>query len=135
MASSKATKVLGGIQVGAAVLLVAGILTFAGPCAPHEDGTAATCAQASWGLIGLGVMLAGAALAQLAVEVKAARLVCAALCLVLGILVVLMPGGILPLCMMETMHCQAVMKPFAQLIGAIVAILAAVSAVVALRSR
>lgn len=127
-----ARKVLGYIQVAIPILLIAGILNFAGPC-HHDDGTVATCAQASWGIIGGGVFLLGIALAQLVVETRTARIVCAVLCAALGAFIILAPGTIMPLCMMETMHCQAVMKPFAQICGGAAILLAAVSAVLALR--
>lgn len=127
-----ANKVLGYIQVAIPILLIAGILNFAGPC-HHDDGTVATCAQASWGLIGAGVFLLGISLAQLAVEGKAARIICAVLCAAFGLFIILIPGTILPLCMMETMHCQAVMKPFAQICGGATILLSVISIVLAAR--
>ena len=127
-----AFKPLGIAQIVVAVLLVAGVLNFAGPCV-HDDGSVATCAQASWGIIGGGVFLFGAALAQLVVETRAARIACAVICAALGVFIILAPGTIMPLCMMETMHCQAVMKPFAQICGGVAILLALVSAVLAVR--
>lgn len=132
MTASPVFKVLGIAQIALAVLLVAGVLTFAGPCV-HEDGSAATCAQASWGIIGMGVMLLGASIAQLVVEGKVARIATAVLCAILGVIIILVPGTILPLCMMETMSCQAVMKPFAQLCGGLTILLSIATAVVAAR--
>ena len=127
-----ANKVLGYIQIVIPILLIAGVLNFAGPCS-HDDGTVATCAQASWGIIGGGVFLLGTALAQLVVESRGARIACAVVCAALGVFIILIPGTILPLCMMETMHCQAVMKPFAQVCGGATVLLSITSIVVAVR--
>ena len=127
-----ANKVLGYIQVAIPILLIGGILNFAGPCV-HDDGSVAACAQASWGIIGGGVFLLGVALAALVVESPVARVVCAVLCAALGVFIILAPGTIMPLCMMETMHCQAVMKPFAQICGGAAILVAIISAVLAVR--
>ena len=121
-----ANKVLGYMQVAVPILLIAGVLNFAGPCV-HDDGSIATCAQASWGIIGGGVFLLGAALAQLVVETRAARIICAVICAALGVFIFLVPGTLLPLCTMETMHCQAVMKPFAQICGGATVLLSLVA--------
>lgn len=134
MKASFALRALGVIQVATALFLVAGVLSFAGPCV-HDDGSPITCAQASWGIIGMGVMLMGAALAHLVVEGRVARVVCSALCAFLALIVMLVPGPILPICPVETMHCQAVMKPFALACGGFVIALSVLSAIVALRSR
>jgi len=127
-----ANKVLGYIQVAIPILLIGGILNFAGPCV-HDDGSVAACAQASWGIIGGGVFLLGVALAALVVESPVARIVCAVLCAALGVFIILAPGTIMPLCMMETMHCQAEMKPFAQICGGAAILVAIISAVLAVR--
>lgn len=125
-------KALGIATLAVAVFTIVGVMTFAGPCV-HDDGSTATCAQASWGIVGGAVFLAGAAIAQVAVEGRTARIVCAVICALLGVFIFLVPGTILPLCMMDTMHCQAVMKPFAQLMGAIAVILGAATVIVGVR--
>lgn len=127
-----ATKVLSVIQIAFAILLIGGVFNFAGPCV-HDDGSVATCAQASWGIVGGGVFLLGAALAQMVVESRVARIVCAIICGALGVFIILVPGTILPLCMMETMRCWTVMRPFAMLCGGASILVAIMSIVFALR--
>jgi hypothetical protein len=116
-----------------ALLLIVGVMTFAGACT-HDDGSVSTCARASWGLVGGGVFLAGIAIVQLVVESRGAQIVCAVIAAALGVFIFLVPGTILPLCMMETMHCQAVMKPFGQVMGALAVILGIVSLIRAARA-
>jgi predicted cation transporter len=50
-----------------------------------------------------------------------------------GILAAVIPGGLIHLCMMETMRCHAVMKPGARCFGIIIAVLAVLSAVMSAR--
>ncbi len=123
----------GIVLLACAVLLIVGVMTFAGSCT-HNDGSVATCARASWGLVGGGVFLAGIAIAQLVSESRAAQIACAIAAVALGALIFLIPGAILPLCMMETMHCQAMMKPFGQLMGILALAIGAVSLIRAARA-
>ena len=44
-----------------------------------------------------------------------------------------LPGGVIPLCMMATMRCQSVMKPAMLLTGILIALLAAAAAWARLR--
>ena len=127
-----ANKVLGYIQVDLPILIIGGVLNFAGPCV-HDDGSIPACDEAAWGIVGGGVFLLGAALAQLVVETRVARIVCAILCAALGVFLILAPGTIMPLCMLENMQCQAVMKPFAQVCGGVTVLLSVVSIVLAVR--
>lgn len=127
-----ASKPLGIALIVVGAFVIIGVMTFAGPCV-HDDGSVSTCAQASWGIVAGGLFLIGAAIALMVFANRTARIVFAVICALLGLLIVLMPGTILPLCMMDTMHCQAVMKPFAQICGAIAIILGVVAAVVAAR--
>lgn len=127
-----AQKMLGYIQAAIPIALIGGILNLFGPCS-HNDGAVAACAQASWGIIGGGVFLLGIALAQLAVETRTARIVCAVLCAALGAFIFFVPGTILPLCADPTMQCQVAMKPFAQICGGAAILLALVTLVINIR--
>lgn len=119
-ASKKTARALGFATVVIGAVVVLGVLTFAGPCV-HEDGSTSTCATAGmavlWG--GLGVVLFGL-LATAAVSrghARAVSIVAFASAAVAALLVVLAPGTLFPLCMMATMRCQAVMRPFAHIAG------------------
>ncbi len=90
------------------LVIVIGEMTFLSPCI-HEDGSFGPCHWAGRALLGLGCVLG--LLAVLSLFVKSARRgvflseipVCA-----LGIL---LPGTIIDLCRMSTMHCRMVMQP------------------------
>ena len=109
------------------VLLVAGVLTFAGPCV-HDDGTSAACLMASQVLVATGVLAALASLVAFVVRPSAVAGALALVAAVAGAFAVLAPGNIFGLCMMQTMHCWTTMRPFALVCGAALAICALVAA-------
>lgn len=118
----------------AGALLAIGILTFAGPCL-HDDGTVSTCFAASRVVLGAGIAaiiagLLGAALRSLQAKVTLSIIgICA------GIAAVAAPGGLLPLCMMQTMRCWTIMRPYALALGAVIVILAAAFLLATLHRR
>lgn len=119
------------VVVIVAALIVVGVLTFAGPCV-HEDGSEAMCTSAGRGILILGIAALIAAVVRLFTP-KLAKAALAVVDAVLGAGIALLPGTLVPLCMMETMRCQAVMKPTATLLGIVLAIASAVAVVQALR--
>ena len=117
----------------AGIILTAGVLTVFRACGPKEDGTFMHChtVQTDAALLGVTTVI----LALIAMLVKNRRLA-AALHLaaaVLALTAILLPGTILPMCMMNTMRCHSVMKPFVRLLGALLLVLHGVSAAGALR--
>lgn len=114
-----------------AVLLAVGALTFAGPCI-HEDGSAAVCHTAAHVIVACGVVGAMGSLAALFLrggKAAAASLVSAAA----GLFAAVAPGTLFGLCMMQTMRCWTVMKPFALVCGGALFICALIAAIVLLR--
>ena len=128
------SKAFGIVSAVVSVLVIVGVLTFAGPCV-HDDGTAAMCAGAGQGILWAGVIALLASLAGLLMRGKALKAVFGAVTAVLGVAIALMPGVIMQLCMMETMHCQAVMKPTAMLLGIVLAVVSVVGIVMAVRGQ
>jgi hypothetical protein len=98
-------------------VFVLGVRTVAGPCV-HADGTAAACTMAGRVLLGLGAAATLLACMRLFSADLKTRRSFDLLLVVAGALIAVLPGTALSLCMMETMHCRAVMLPFARLLGA-----------------
>lgn len=117
-----------------AVLLAVGALTFAGPCI-HEDGSSAACHTASIAIAGSGILAAVAALGSLLVrdgKLAGGMLLVSA---VAGLFAALSPGMLFGLCMMQTMRCWTVMKPFALVCGGALFLCALVAAIALLGKR
>ena len=122
--------------VGAAfsALLVVGVLTFAGPCV-HDDGSHAACYTASQAILAAGVVAFVASVAGIVVRNDLARCVLAVGAVLAGAFAVASPGALFPLCMMQTMRCHLVMRPFALVVGVVVCVCGIVAAVVAFRAK
>ena len=116
------------------VLAVVGALTFAKPCV-HADGSLATCHSAGQAIWILGAVVALCALVQLFSGKLAVKSALADVMAVLGVVMVLAPGTLFPLCMMQTMRCWTTARPFAMLVGGVIAVVALVSAILCFRAQ
>lgn len=112
-----ATTVTDGIITALPAVLVLGLRTVAAPCV-HTDGSAAACTTAGHVLFGLAIAsLALALMRLLGADLRTRRSFDLLLVLV-GIAIALVPGTTLSLCADATMPCQAIMRPFARVMGA-----------------
>lgn len=115
----------GCVMLVLALVISIGSFTFLGPCT-HEDGSAGACFWAGRALLGLGCLLG--VLAVLTIVSGHARfgvyLSSIAVC-VLGILI---PGTLINLCRMSSMHCRAVMQPAMIILFSVSALTAAIGA-------
>lgn len=94
-----------------ALALLLGLLTVFGPCPAKEDGGWMSCHWAGQALRGLAAaMLAVALLHLLPGRAELKRGLDLAL-LPMAVLALLLPGHLIDLCMMSTMHCHSVMVP------------------------
>ena len=122
------------VLVVIALVLVVGMLTFAGPCV-HDDGSKSVCSDAGTALVIAGAIGAVAALASLAVGNKVASGACALIAACCGAFAAASPGNLFALCMMQTMRCWSVMRPFAIACGACLLIIGIIAAVMSFRSK
>ena len=120
------------LLVFAAVIAV-GSVTVLGPCV-HADGSEAPCSRAGRGILIAGCVLAVLALLILIFRAPAARIILFFLSLCVSAAGILLPGTILPLCRMDTMHCRAVMQP-AMIILFAAALIVSVVGIITERSR
>ena len=119
-----------------AALLALGVMTFFKACGPAEDGTFMHCHDVQLCVFALGLCLAGLSLVLSFFSLfLPVRLFLEGAGLVLSAAAALLPGRLMPMCMMETMRCQALMKPFVTLTACLLAILFAVSLAGDLRKR
>lgn len=125
---------LAAVSFIVAVLLVLGVLSFAGPCV-HEDGSAAACHAARIAIAVDGVV--GAIVSLVALFARSSKVVgCAAIfAAAAGLAAAASPGTLFGLCMMQTMRCWTVMRPFALVCGVALVICALITAIMAFRRR
>ena len=109
------------------LLMCVGSLTFLGACV-HEDGSVGTCHWAAVACSALGGLCALYSLLALLITNKDLSAGLNLAVISTSILSALLPGHLMPLCLMSSMRCQSLMKPSMVLLGLAIAILAAVQA-------
>ena len=125
--------VLNIITLIVSVIFLAGTLSFLKPCGPQEDGSFMSCHWAGQALAGIAVVLLVMAILLLLLPSAESKTGAALAMVPVGILAAVLPGGLINLCMMETMRCHAVMKPGARCFGIIIEVLAVIRAVMSAR--
>ena len=105
-----------GLSIGLlGIILAVGAQTFASPCV-HADGSAAMCAPVrTWLTVEGGII---AVLAGLSMIRPSA--VTQGLAAIGGLLTILAPGVLVPICRSDMMACQRVTRPTALVIGALI---------------
>ena len=110
------------------VLLTVGVLTFAGPCI-HEDGTHGACFAASQAILASAFVALVASVVGVVLGNARVRGILSFVAGGAGLFAAASPGLLFPLCMMQTMRCWAIMRPFALIVGILITICGVVAAV------
>ena len=116
-----------------AAIIAAGSVTVLGPCV-HEDGSKGPCADAGRALLIDGCVTAVLAILIMLLKRRGVRLALFAAALCAAVIGILLPGVIMPLCKMDTMHCRAVMQPSMIILSGAAAV-AALLGIITERSR
>ncbi|MDO4634190.1 MAG: DUF4418 family protein [Eubacteriales bacterium] len=104
------------------LILTVGSSTFLHACL-HDDGSISTCHYAQQMVTALGILLAVLALLSLLLHEDGVRkgLALAGICA--GLLTVLTPGILIPVCAMAAMRCRLIMLPSVRLIAGLLTVL------------
>ena len=129
--NNRSTVVLDAATLLLSASFAVGMKTFLAACGPHEDGAWMSCHWAEAALFALAVVLTVQAAIRLALRAPGAALAMLPVALAAAIV----PGGLIPLCMMRTMRCQMVMKPGATVFAVLIAALCAVEALLLRKSE
>ena len=119
------------------ILLLLGLaLCFAAElaCGPRDDGSEMICRDAGQAVVWLGGALAALALLHLPARGRV-RLALDALIAALAAAAAILPGNLLPLCMMRTMRCHFLLRPAVVLVSVAIIALAGWDALKTLRAR
>ena len=118
--------VLVAVQLVFAFLLMIGEKTFLRPCGTRPDGTFMTCHWAGEALLGIAaVMLVMSLLHLLPLRTGMKEGLVFAM-IPVSFLIIVLPGRLIPLCMMETMRCHVIMQPAVTVIAVLNIVLSAV---------
>ena len=116
------------LLLAVAAVIAAGSVTVIGPCV-HADGSAAACTDTGRAVLICGCVLAALAAALLFVRSPGVRTAIFLVSLCASVVCILLPGTLMPLCRMDTMHCRAVMQPSVMILSGIAAAVSLTGAV------
>lgn len=108
------------------VLLLLGICLAAGTqfvfhaCGMHEDGSYGRCHYAQLVIVCIGLLMTAGALCTIFLRTREVMLAVSVITACEAVLTLLIPGKVIPLCMMATMSCLAKMKPFTTVMGIVI---------------
>ena len=119
---TKAQPRVGILLTALAVLLGAGLLTVAGPCAVLDTDETLSCFWAFRALLGVDAVLLIISLVRIFEQDEGERRGLSFAAALLGVLIAALPGGLIDLCQGASFSCNAAMRPFALVMGAAVAL-------------
>ena len=108
------------ILLALSLILTIGVLTVFRPCAAKEDGSWMNCHYAAQYVMAAGLALCVLSLLHLIPRIS--RILLDVLQLALSVLVLLIPGTLVHLCMMDSMRCNAVTHPAVSVFAALIAV-------------
>lgn len=127
--STRRAKVAGGIALAVCVFLAVGVMVLFPACGPKDDGTWMSCHNAQmtvfWLACAMSVMCAVALVVRGRGRLAAVLHVAVA---ALAVVAAVVPGNLIPLCMMDGMQCRAVMRPSVILVSVVIVACAVASA-------
>ena len=129
----KKFSVISLVAAVAGLVLVIGVMTVFAACGPKEDGTWMHCHDIQMAIAACGVVITVALALATFLKGKGAKIVLYVVAIVLCVVVLALPS-VMPMCMMDTMRCHAVMAPFARVVAALAGILSIVSLVQAVNA-
>ena len=114
------------LALSAALLL--GVLTVFAPCGAKEDGNWMTCHWAGNAVAGAAAVLTALAVMRIFAKDGKARSWLSAAMIPTALLAALIPGRLIPLCMMPSMRCRAVMSPAVTVLSVLIIAAAVIDA-------
>ena len=118
-------KVLNAVNILIAALIVIGLNTFAHVCTSMQG----PCAKTKSLAIAVAIVLAVLGLVQIFVSDKKINAILGIAGIVIGLITVLLPLVIAPVCSMTSMHCYVYTRPFLVITGIVIAIVSVIDAV------
>lgn len=118
-------KVLNAVNILTAALIIIGLNTFAHICTSMQG----PCAKTKTLAIVVAIVLAATGLIQIFVSNKKVNAILGLAGIVIGLVTVLLPLVIAPVCSMTSMHCYVYTRPFLVITGIVIAIVSVIDAV------
>ena len=133
--SEMKNKSLAMVSFVLALVLSAGVMTLFCACAAKENGSFMHCHDVQMCVFWIGIALSVLALAGILVKNRVLLMGICGLSILLALAAALLPGRIMTMCMMETMRCYTLMKPFVTVISLLIIICSLIRLVLVGRHR
>ncbi len=108
------------------LLLAAGATTVFSACGMKEDGTWMRCHSAQDTVVLCAVILSAILLFQAFLHQRILRIVLNAIGVTGSIATFLIPGNLMPMCMMHTMRCYTLFRPFVRIMTVLICLVSIV---------
>lgn len=119
------------IPVILSLILLIGALTVFRACGPKEDGTWMHCHSAQNDIVIAAAILFAVFAAAAVIKNKMLSGVLHIVGIAGSLIVILIPGILVHMCMMDTMRCYEFMKPFARVMGVLLILSAVINLIFA----
>ena len=118
-------KILNAVHIIIAALIIIGLNTFAHICTSMQG----PCAKTKTIAIIVAIVLAASGLIQIFLSRKKINLLLGIANIVIGLVTVLLPLVIAPVCSMPSMHCYVYTRPFLVITGIVIVIVSVIDSV------
>lgn len=133
MKKSKLSLILELVMLVVSIVLIIGAETFFRACGIHDDGNYGSCHWAQQAVLAAGMILMLQFLILLIVQERKANAAVSLCAACTSVVTALIPNVFISLCMMPSMRCNAVMRPWVIGLCAVLAVLGIVNLCLNLR--
>lgn len=109
------------VPSGLSLLLALGSFTVFSACGIKEDGSWMRCHSAQTTVTICAAVLSACLLLQAFIRQKTLRIVLNGISIAGSAIIFLLPGKLMPMCMMHTMRCYTLFQPFVRIMAVLVA--------------
>ena len=127
-------KFLNYLPVIFSALLTLGVVTVFRACAAGEDGMWMSCHHAQTNVFYTGIVITALSAAALFIKNSKLKLTVQIIAIIAAAAAMLIPGVIVRLCMMDTMRCHILMRPFVILISLLYIVSVIINIVISCRA-
>ena len=113
------------VSVVVSVFFLVGITCWFGACGPKADGSYMNCRHAGEVVTALAAVLLALSVCKAFLPDGKYKTGVSIAMIAVGVTACFVPKGIIPLCMMDAMTCNATMKPWTTVFGALTAVVGA----------
>ncbi len=126
---------LKSIPLALSLLLTLGSFTVFAACGIKEDGSWMRCHSTQTTVTICAAVLSACLLLQAFIRQKVLRIILNSIGMAGSTIIFLLPGKLMPMCMMHTMRCYTLFQPFVRIMAALVACSCLIQVIRAARER